>query len=122
MILWKKDILRGFIALVFIFLTLLSCALLKEFKGDVKELDGDNGNNESNKFYGYNLENTTFNLPVVIINTNGNSVKRQEDITADMQVYDSNNNTLNEEPSLESRINISIRGNSTSKYPKSNIV
>ena len=114
----KKDILRGFIALVFIFLTLLSCALLKEFKGQFKELDKANINNESNKFYGYNLENSTFNLPVVVINTNGSSIKRQENITADIKVYDSNENNLKEYPSFESKINISIRGNSTSKYPK----
>ncbi|WP_370832163.1 CotH kinase family protein [Clostridium sp.] len=114
----KKNILRWLIALFFIFITVLSCAFLKEFKDQAKEAQREKENYELNEFYVYNLENTAFNLPVIIINTNGNPIKRQEDIIADMQVYDSDGNILEEYPSFEEKINISIRGNSTSKYPK----
>lgn len=114
----KKDILRGCTALFFIFITLIFCAFFKEFKDKAKDINKEESTKELNEFYEYNLENVEFNLPVIVINTNGDTVKRQEDIVADMQVYDSNNNTLQEEPSFKSKINISIRGNSTSKYPK----
>ncbi len=114
----KKDIFRVLMTLFFIFITLLSCAFLEEFKNKSKESPQKNVHDELSEFYVYNLENSEFNLPVILINTNGNSIKRREDITAHMQVYNSDGNTLEEYPSFNEKINISIRGSSTSKYPK----
>lgn len=116
----KKNIFRALMALLFIFLTFLSSAYIKDFKDKAKNEKKKGEKQELSKSYLYGLENTKFNLPVVIINTNGDLIKRQEDISSYVQVYDTKNyyNMLDGEPEFVSKINISVRGNSTSKYPK----
>lgn len=107
-------------ALGFIFIALISSAYLNDIKEKSKEEAKKIQNKELNKTYESNLESSEFNLPIVIIDTNGKLVPREEKIPVNIQVYDDkgNSNKLANEPNIESKASVKIRGNSTSKYPK----
>ena len=87
-----------------------------------KEKDVANSKAEVNK-YSLEMENTKregYNLPLVVIDTNGEKINGNESIKGTIKIYDSEGkiNNLNDEPVLESDIQIKIRGNTTRRVPK----
>lgn len=151
----KKDILKACMAMFFIFITILVCAYstvidkeLFEYEEVQKEVIDES--------YIYEIKDNNFDLPAIVINTNGEAIKRREDIIADIKIYENsnnsnnnndssninninnnntdsndsnsnvgnnmnnnnNNNEFNDYKCSEYKTNISIRGNSTYKYPK----
>lgn len=100
---------------VFIF-TSTDVALIKKFDAEKKNIQTNkNYNNVKSKNNEY-----AFNLPILIIDTNGAKINGEEKIEATIKVYDNNgtSNYLSDEPLLEERIGIKIRGNTTRKLPK----
>lgn len=64
---------------------------------------------------------TESNLPIVVIDTYGQSIQNDYKIDAFMQVIDNGSgaiNTLNDTPVLEHTIGIEFRGNSSQSFPK----
>ncbi|MDZ5253224.1 CotH kinase family protein [Clostridium sp. LIBA-8841] len=61
-----------------------------------------------------------YNLPLVVIDTNGKKINGNESINGTIKIYDSEDgiNSLSDEPILESNIQIKIRGNTTRRVPK----
>lgn len=116
----KKDIFRLFMALSFVFIAIFSSAYLNSIKEKSREEAKKNQNKNLNKTYESSLESSDFNLPIVIIDTNGKLVSREEKIPVNMQVYDNKEkaNKLSNDPNIVTKASIKIRGNSTSKYPK----
>lgn len=59
-------------------------------------------------------------LPLIVIDTKGQEISKEETIVADMKIYNSRKeyNKLSDEIQLESNILIKVRGNSTSSKPK----
>ena len=109
-----KNILKVAMAISCIILALAMATYLNNIKNNINE----NQNIKDYNTYENNLNNTSFNLPVLLIDTSGQKMSRSESITADLQIYDNETNTLNDEPSITTKTNIKIRGNSSSKYPK----
>lgn len=114
----KKYIFHGSIALLFIFITTVVCAFFYKLEDEKMSFNSKEDNNGITKLKTDEFTNKEYNLPIVVINTNGNSIKRKENIVADIQIYDVKDKVLEEEPSFQGKVNLSIRGNSTSKYPK----
>ncbi|MGL5756411.1 MAG: CotH kinase family protein [Paraclostridium sp.] len=116
----KKDIFRSFVALAFLFLTLLIVANLNNIKELAKK---ESESIKQKNFESYNQEaeiNKDYNLPIVVINTKGNVINRDEKVNGEIQIYNKKDglNKLSDTPQLVSRASFNIRGNSTSKYPK----
>lgn len=67
-----------------------------------------------------NKDEEKYNLPLVVINTNGKRISENEKINGTIKIYDNKDgvNYLSDIPQLESDINIKIRGNTTRKLPK----
>ncbi len=87
-----------------------------------KEKEVANSKVEVNK-YSLEMESTKkegYNLPLVVIDTNGEKINGNESIKGTIKIYDSEGkiNNLNDEPVLESDIQIKIRGNTTRRVPK----
>lgn len=61
-----------------------------------------------------------FNLPLVIINTNGTKIEKDIDIFGEVTIYNSEEemNYLSDIPELESDARIKMRGSSSKHYPK----
>lgn len=61
-----------------------------------------------------------YNLPLIVIDTNGEKINGNESIKGTIKIYNSEYdiNTLSDEPILESNIEIKIRGNTTRRVPK----
>lgn len=116
----KKDVFRAFVAFSFICIALISSAYLSDIKEKGKEEIKKIKKDEYSKTYVDGQENYGFNLPLVIIDTNGESIHPDKKITSDIQIYNSNQdlNYLTDEPELSSKINIKIRGNTTRTFPK----
>lgn len=59
-------------------------------------------------------------LPVIVIDTNGQELERYNEINAEMKVYENNhiNNFKGTKPTLKTDIFINIRGNSSAEMPK----
>lgn len=116
----KKDIFKSFVAITFLFLTLLIVASLS----NIKELSQKEFEKVKQKnFKAYRQESKIskdYNLPIVLIDTDGNSIKREDKTVGQIQIYDNKSglNRLSDTPNLTSRASFKIRGNSTSKYPK----
>ena len=111
-----KNILKVAMAISCIILALAIATYLNDIKNNINE----NQNIKDYNTYENNLNNTSFNLPVLLIDTSGQQMSRKESIRADLHIYnnESGTNTLNDEPSITTKTNIKIRGNSSSKYPK----
>ncbi|GAB6169492.1 CotH kinase family protein [Clostridium carnis] len=77
---------------------------------------------DSNFVYKDNYEDISFetHLPIIVIDTNGQELNRENLVKADLKVYDSykNYNELKDKPTLEVKSMIKIRGNTTAKVPK----
>lgn len=116
----KKDIFRSFVALMFLFLTLLVVANLGNIKELTKEQNKKTKSKEFTNYYRGEALNQNYNLPIVVINTNKNTIKKDKETVGSIQIYDNKNglNNLGNEPQVVSRASFKIRGNSTSKYPK----
>ena len=116
----KKDILKGVMAIGCIILALFTSAYLNDLEYKAKKESKKKQNTQAGQIYENNLNNTRFNLPVLLIDTSGQQILRNEEITANLQVYNNNSgvNTLNDKPNIISKVNIKIRGNSSTKYPK----
>ena len=61
-----------------------------------------------------------YNLPLVVIDTNGEKINGNESVNGTIKIYDSEYgiNTLKDKPTLECNIEIKIRGNTTRRVPK----
>lgn len=61
-----------------------------------------------------------YNLPLVVIDTNGEKINGNESVNGTIKIYDSEYgiNPLKDEPKLECNIEIKIRGNTTRRVPK----
>ena len=114
----RKDIFRSLVAAMFLFLALVVVAyssnqreLLKKEHKKVNPLTS---------YYEGNLLNKDYNLPIVVIDTNKNTIKKGKETTGKIQIYDNKDglNTLKDEPQTVSYASFKVRGNSTSKYPK----
>ncbi len=116
----KKDIFKSFMAIGFIVIALMSGAYLNELKANVKEEVKKEKAKKLIMHYDSEDINKEFNLPLVIIDTNGNILNRKEKVVSNIQVYDDKDGTnkLSNDPTISSKAAIKIRGNSTSKYPK----
>ena len=116
----KKDILKVFLAITFIILALITGAYLNNLQDNAEKQVQQNKNIEAEQIYENNLNNKSFNLPVLLIDTSGQQLSREEEITANLQLYNNQSsiNTLNDKPEVISKVNIKIRGNSSSHYPK----
>lgn len=114
----KKYIFYGSIALLFIFITTVVCAFFNKFEIEKRNLNIVEKNKGITELNTYKFNSKSYNLPIVVINTNEDSIKRKENIIADMQIYDIKDSFLEEYPSFQGKVNVSIRGNSTAKYPK----
>lgn len=108
-----KDILKVAMAISCIVLALATATYFNDLKDN-------NQKAQDYQIYENNLNNTRFNLPVLLIDTLGQQTSRDKDIMANLQVYNNESkiNTLNDKPQLTSKTTIKIRGNSSSKYPK----
>lgn len=130
----KKDILKACMAVFFISITTLVCAYLTVIKEEVFKYE-EVQKEVIDESYIHEIKDNNFDLPAVMINTNGEAIKKREDIVADIRVYENssnksnsnnngdnsnnnNNNKFNDYECSEYKTNISIRGNSTNKYPK----
>lgn len=109
----KKTIFNAIIAFSFIILSAIVAITLNFEKirdkskemVKLKEISGEFG----------------FNLPVVVINTGNENVNRFEKVKGNIKIFNKQDGALNylsDEPELISDINIKIRGNSSSNYPK----
>ncbi|WP_332841973.1 hypothetical protein, partial [Paraclostridium bifermentans] len=111
----KKDIFKSFVAITFLFLTLLIVASLS----NIKELSQKEFEKVKQKtFKAYRQESKIskdYNLPIVLIDTDGNSIKREDKTVGQIQIYDNKSglNRLSDTPNLTSRASFKIRGNST---------
>lgn len=116
----KKDILKVVMAIGCTLLAVATAAYLNDLEDKAKKEAKKNEKIEASQIYENNLENTRFNLPVLLIDTSGQQVSRNQDIAVNLQVYSNKNgvNTLDDRPKVTSKANIKIRGNSSSKYPK----
>lgn len=116
----KKDILKVVIAIFCIILVLAIPVYLNNLKDNSKKDSEKKQSTEVGKTYKTNLNNTSFNLPVILIDTSKQQVSREEEIKVDLQIYNNGDdvNILNDNPDVVSKANIKIRGNSSSKYPK----
>ena len=117
----KKDIFRAIMALFFACLAIVVSSYIYSIKHEAKMKSKEYNKVETVKNYGNTFKNTGFNLPVVVIDTNGNQVKIDEDIKSNITIYDSEDEELNyiyDIPKIESQATISIRGNSTKAFPK----
>lgn len=117
----KKDIFRGIIALFFIFLAVVASSYIHSAKSEAKNNEEEHNKVEISKKYGENFRNVGFNLPIVVIDTNGNYIDIENIVNADVSIYDKNDNELNyiyDSPNIESKATIKIRGNSTTYFPK----
>lgn len=116
----RKNTFRSFMALSFIFISLIASAYLSDIKQKEKQEVKKVQNQKLNKLYTNNLSYEKFNLPIVIIDTNGKLISREEIISTNIQVYDNkkDSNKLINDPQIVSKANIKVRGNSSSKYPK----
>ena len=115
----KKDIVKFIIAFSFILIGLFFSASVYEMKYIAKQESKQAQKQEMNKSYENNL-NEEYNLPIVIIDTNGKSMSRTDKSDVNIQIYDNEEdlNKLIDNPSIVSKAKIKVRGNSTSKYPK----
>lgn len=116
----KKDIYKSVCALTFLFLALFMVANLNNIKIIAKE---EIRKNNDNNFINYHIEssiNEEYNLPIVVIDTKGNSIKREEETLGEIQIYNNKDglNKLTDIPQTTIKANFKIRGNSSSKYPK----
>lgn len=109
----KKDIFKSFIALAFLFLTLLAVANLSNLK-ELLQKEFEKVKQQESKI------SKDYNLPIVLIDTNGNTINRDDKTLGEIQIYDNKveANRLSDISQLTSRASFRIRGNSTSKYPK----
>ena len=116
----KKDIFKAFMALSFIFISLIGASYLKEAKEVASNKYKENRSKEYDKIYQNTYGDYGFNLPLIAIDTNGKSISNKEKTVSNIQVYNSDkeNNYLNDNPSLESSAMINIRGNTTKYFPK----
>ena len=116
----KRDILKVAMAISCIILALVTATYLNDLEYKAKKEAKKKQNTEAGQIYENNLNNTSFNLPVLLIDTSGQQISRSQEITANLQVYNNKSgvNTLNDKPNITSRANIKIRGNSSSHYPK----
>ncbi len=115
----KKDIFRSFVALMFLFLSLVLVSNLSNIKELAKKEIKKSKEKEFTNYYEESI-NKYYNLPIVVMNTNSNKIKRDERIAGNIQIYNNKDgiNKLSDEPNLISNASFKIRGNSTSKYPK----
>ena len=104
----KKDILKVFLAITFIILALITGAYLKNLQDNAEKQVQQNKNIEDDQIYVNNLSNKSFNLPVLLIDTSGQQLSREEEITANLQLYNNQSsiNTLNDKPEVISKVNI----------------
>lgn len=116
----KKDILKVVMAIGFIVLAVVTATYLNDLEYKVKKEDKKNQKIQASQIYENNLNDTSFNLPVLLIDTLGQQVSRNQEISGNLQVYDNKDvvNTLDDKPKVTSKVNIKIRGNSSTKYPK----
>ena len=116
----KKDILKVVMAIGFIVLAVATATYLNDLEYKVKKEDKKNQKTQASQIYENNLNDTSFNLPVLLIDTLGQQVSRNQEIAGNLQVYNNKNgvNTLDDKPKVTSKVNIKIRGNSSTKYPK----
>ncbi|WGX75611.1 CotH kinase family protein [Paraclostridium bifermentans] len=116
----KKDIFKSFVAITFLFLTLLIAANISNIK-ELSKKEFEKAKQKNFKTYQQESKiSKDYNLPIVLIDTDGNSIKREDKTVGEIQIYDKKSglNRLSDTPNLTSRASFKIRGNSTSKYPK----
>lgn len=82
---------------------------------EINILDSENSTSSYNKDGEFE-----FNLPLIIIDTNGTKIENEQKIEAEIKVYDNQyrSNYLSDYPDIISKVDIKIRGNSTRYYPK----
>jgi len=111
-----KDILKVAMAISCIILALATATYFNDLEDNI------NNNQKTQDYQSYenNLNNTSFNLPLLLIDTSGQKLSRDKEIMANLQVYNNESkiNTLNDTPNFTTKTTIKIRGNSSSKYPK----
>lgn len=116
----KKDIFKSIVAFGFLVLALVSVANLNNIKKEAKETLKSERIKKITKLYKSDEMNKDYNLPIVVINTDGENLKRADTINGNIQIYNSKSgiNKLTDIPQTVSRASFKIRGNSSSKYPK----
>lgn len=116
----KKDILKVVMAIGCTLLAVATATYLNDLEYKAKKEAKKKQKTEASQIYENNLNNTRFNLPILLIDTSGQKVSRNQEIAVNLQVYNNKNgvNTLDDKPKVTSKANIKIRGNSSSKYPK----
>lgn len=116
----KKDILKVAMAISCIILALTTATYLNYLKDKAKNEDKKEQKAKVEQIYENNLSSTSYNLPVLLLDTSGQQIVRDKDVTANLQIYNNKNgiNSLNDKPEYTSKVNLKIRGNSSSKYPK----
>ena len=98
----KKDILKVFLAITFIILALITGAYLKNLQDNAEKQVQQNKNIEDDQIYVNNLSNKSFNLPVLLIDTSGQQLSREEEITA--KVFEEHANEIFDE--AENRLHV----------------
>ena len=111
-----KDILKVAMAISCIILALATATYFNDLEDNINN----NQKTQDYQIYENNLNNTSFNLPLLLIDTSGQKLSRDKEIMANLQVYNNESkiNTLNDTPNFTTKTTIKIRGNSSSKYPK----
>lgn len=103
-----KNNLKIIIILLSLVVILSSCS--------IENLKNEQTDNETIKIEG----EQGYNLPIIVIDTNGVKINNNEKIDVTMKIYNSENNLnyILDKPEFVSKIGIIIRGNSTRKMPK----
>lgn len=117
----KKDIFKSMVAFSFIILALVSASYIYNAKYEANNKKEEDIKTEILKNYGEDYNEFGFNLPVVVIDTNGEQISIDETINSKVIIYDNENDKLNyiyDDPQIESKATVKIRGNSTKSFPK----
>ncbi|MEG1410104.1 MAG: CotH kinase family protein [Terrisporobacter sp.] len=115
-----KNIFKFIMALSFALLALLGAAFLQDIKETAKVETKKIQVEKLNQDHSNDIVNKDYNLPIVIIDSEGKSIERYNKISANISIYDNKDgeSPLSNDPQVVSEANVKIRGNSTSKYPK----
>ncbi|MEG1311199.1 MAG: CotH kinase family protein [Romboutsia sp.] len=116
----KKDILKALVAFSFICIAVILASYVYDTKQKYKDESKKINSNQVSEVHVNKNNKNGFNLPLIIINTNGSVISYDKQVQAEIKVYDNKTdlNYLTDEPKLDSKINIKVRGNTTRYYPK----
>ncbi|MFR3499752.1 MAG: hypothetical protein ACLTT7_12150, partial [Paraclostridium bifermentans] len=84
----KKDIFKSFVAITFLFATLLIAANISNIK-ELSKKEFEKAKQKNFKTYQQESKiSKDYNLPIVLIDTDGNSIKREDKTVGEIQIYD----------------------------------